>query len=199
MLIIFSVSLMTGSIFVVFKEKKKIIGVTLLVLVVALNFSYFRPEKFFPLTDSELLSGAKWDAQIKRSIFDFLPKSAKAPPAELAKVRFEVLSGKAEISGWREGSNWIYFKAGVTEDMRIRLSQYYFPNWQVLVDGQPVEIDYKDDLGLMTISVGQGTHIVEAKLMDTPVRTLANIMTALGVAVLISLGVYWFRKRRVVL
>lgn len=199
MLIIFSVSLMTGSIFVVFKEKKKMIGVTLLALVVILNFSYFRPEKFFPLTDSELLSGAKLEAQIKRSIFDFLPKSAKAPPAELAKVRFEVLSGKAEISGWREGSNWIYFKAGVTEDVRIRLSQYYFPNWQVLVDGQPVEIDYKNDLGLMTISVGQGTHIVEAKLMDTPVRTLANIMTALGVAVLISLGVYWFRKRRVVL
>lgn len=199
MLIIFSLSLMSGSIFAGLKEKKKIVGVAFLVLVVVVNFYFFRPEKFFPLTDGELLTGEKWDAQIKRSIFDFLPKSAKAPPAELAKVRFEVLSGKAEISRWREGSNWIYFKADVREDAKVRFSQYYFPNWRVLIDGQEAEIDYKNDLGLMTIFLGQGVHTVEAKLIDTPVRTLANMMTVAGLAILIFLGLYRLKKKRTML
>lgn len=199
MLVIFSLSLMTGSICVGLKEKKKIVAVIFIVLVVAVNFYFFRPEKFFPLTDSELLSGAKWDAQIKRSIFDFLPKSAKAPPAELATVRFEVLSGKAEISGWREGSNWIYFKADVEGDTKVRLSQYYFPNWQILVDGQETEIDFKNDLGLMTISFNKGAHTIEAKLMDTPVRTLANMITVTGLTILIFLGVLRLKKKRTVL
>lgn len=197
MLVIFSLSLMSGSILVGLKDRKKIVGVILLILVVAVNFSYFRPEKFYPLTDSQLLSGKNWDSQIKRSIFDFLPKSANAPPAELAEVRFEVLSGKAEISKWREGSNWIYFKADVEGDAKVRLSQYYFPNWRVLIDGQEAEIDYKNDLGLMTISLGQGARTVEAKLIDTPVRTLANMMTVVGVAVLIFLNAYWLKQRRV--
>ena len=199
MLIIFSLSLMSGSLILCLKEKKKIAIMIFLVLVVVVNFSFFRPEKFFPLTDSELLSGAKWDAQIKRSIFDFLPKSAKAPPAELATVRFEVLSGKATISGWREGSNWIYFKADVEEDTKFRLSQYYFPNWRILLDGHETEIDSKNDLGLMTITLNKGAHTVEAKLWDTPVRILANSITVAGLAVLIFLGLYKLKRKRIVL
>ncbi len=196
MLVIFSISLMVGSVFQGLKEKKRIFGVIFIITLVIFNFSFFRPEKFFPLTDSELLRGEKFDSQIKRSIFDFLPKSAKAPPAELATYRYEVLLGKAEVSGWREGSNWIYFKADIKEDAKVRLSQYYFPNWQIKVNGQPAEIDYKNDLGLMTISLGKGFHTVEAKLLDTPVRSTGNMMTIAGLLTLFLLGLYQVKVRK---
>ncbi|OGE72419.1 hypothetical protein A3H40_04205 [Candidatus Daviesbacteria bacterium RIFCSPLOWO2_02_FULL_38_15] len=177
-LIIFFISLMSGSLFTLNFKKKNLLWGFLIILVVVLNFSYFRPEKFIQTNDKRLLSGRDWDRQIKRSIFDYLPIYAKEPPAELATVRYQIITGDSKISDFKEGSNWLTFKTETRSHTIIRLSQYYFPNWRIDVDGKPINVEYENNnLGLMTIILGKGNHIVEARLYDTPIRSISNIIT----------------------
>lgn len=152
----------------------------LVFLVCFYSFSFFRPEKFLDTTDVQLLSGMNWDKQIKRSIFDYLPKSAAAPPAELAISRYEILTGESEISNFKEGSDWIMFDTQTKKHTIIRLSQYYFPNFKVFDNNQEIHVDYENSLGLLTFILGEGQHSIYAKLYNTPVRILANSITVIG-------------------
>lgn len=183
LIIIFFVSFLSGSSMLVNFKRKNLLWIALVFLVVILNFSYFKPEKFIQTDDEKLLKGQDWDRQIKRSIFDYLPIYAQEPPAELAKERYEILTGDSQIFDFKEGTNWISFKTETRSHTIIRLSQYYFPDWKIYVDGQEVRMEYKNNsLGLMTIILGKGDHTVYARLYDTPIRSIANIISLVGFA-----------------
>lgn len=198
MIIIFFLSFLSGSIFLLVHEnKKKIIWVLLVITVIAFNFSHFRPEKFLQVNEQSFLSGPGWDQQIKRSIFDFLPIYAEAPPAALAATPYEVLTGDTIVMNFSQGSNWIAFQTDTKSHSIIRISQYYFPEWKVRVDGREVPVDYKNnDLGLMTILLGEGVHTIDARLYDSPTRIVSNWITVSGIVLLIFLILTQISKTR---
>ena len=206
LIVIFFISLSVGSFFLLNLKKKKLVWAILIFGVVALNFSYFKPEEFIQTSDEKLLSGKDWDKQIKRSIFDYLPIYAKEPPAQLAAERFQILTGESKIYDFREGTNWLSFKAETKSHTIIRLSQYYFPDWKIFVDGTETKVEYNDNsLGLMTLILGKGNHEIWGRLYDTQIRVIANIISlmALGVAALLLLvssqrvchWITYYRKR----
>lgn len=197
MLIIFLISFICGSAILLPIKKIKYLFIALVILVVTLNFSYFRPEKFIQTNDAKLLSGADWDKQIKRSIFDYLPIYAKEPPAELATARYQILTGDSKVYDFQEGTNWINFKTENKGYTIIRLSQYYFPVWRIFVDGKEVKFDYENNtLGLMTIILGEGKHTINARLYDTPVRSISNFLTLAVSVLVLFLFVSQFTKVR---
>ncbi len=197
LLIIFFISFISGSFFLTFLKDKKYIWVSLFILVVVLNFFYFKPEKFIQTSDQDLLTGKNWDKQIKRSIFDYLPIYAKEPPAELATQRYEILTGDTKILDFKEGTNWISFKTETKTHSIIRLSQYYFPDWKIFVDGKEINVEYKNNsLGLMTIILGEGNHTVSARLYDTPVRSISNILTVTVASLMLFLFIIQFSRVR---
>lgn len=196
-LVIFFISLSAGSFFLTNFKHKKGMWIILIFAVVVLNFPYFKPEKFIQTNDGKLLTGKDWDKQIKRSIFDYLPIYAKEPPAELAKERYQILTGDSRVFDFKEGTNWFSFKTETNSHTIIRLSQYYFPDWKIYLDGKETQAEYKNNnLGLMTLILGEGNHIVSARLYDTPIRAIANLITLLGVAVSVILFLLSFQKIR---
>lgn len=196
-LIIFLTSFLSGSIFVLNFKKKYLLWIVMVILVVVSNFSYFKPGKFIQTTDQKLLTGENWDKQIKRSIFDYLPIYAKEPPAELATAHYEVLTGDSKVYDFNKGTNWITFKTVTNSHTIIRLSQYYFPNWEVTVDGKKTNVEYKNNnLGLMTIILGKGNHEISARLYDTPIRSFANILTLVGFSISAFFFITSFSKVR---
>lgn len=197
MLITFFISLIAGSFYASNCKYKNQIWVILIFAVVLFNFSYFRPANFLQTNDKARLSGKDWDTQIKRSIFDYLPIYAKEPPAELAKTRYEILTGDSRVYDFKEGSSWISFRTKTGSHTIIRLSQYYFPNWKVFVDNQEVQVEYKNNsLGLMTFILGKGDHTVHARFYDTQIRTLSNLISLIGFTASIILLLVSFPKFR---
>lgn len=198
MVVIVFVSFVTGAVVLIFSKRQvTIIWTILLILVVLANFSYFRPEKFIQTTEEELLTGDNWERIIKRSIFDFLPIYAKEPPAELAKERYQIIVGEVEISDFAKGSNWLKFKADVKSHTIIRLSQYYFPNWKIFVDGKEAKVEYTNNsLGLMTLILGEGKHEIFGKLYDTEIRKISNIITIASSGLFLILFITQFKKVR---
>jgi hypothetical protein len=185
-LVILCISVLAGSIFLWLKDNRKV-WFALALLVVTLNFSYFKPEKFIQTTDAQLLQGADWRRQIMRSIFDYLPISAKEPPADPAPGRYTIITGESKVYDFVQGTNWLQFKTDTSTHSIIRLSQYYFPDWRIFVDGKEVKFEYKNNsLGLMTIILGEGHHEIFGKLYDTPIRSVSNLITLVaGVLVII--------------
>lgn len=198
-IVIFAISLISGCVLLLTKNAKQkiIFWVALVCLIFIANFSFFKPEKFIYITDQELLSGKNWDKQIKRSIFDYLPIFAKEPPVELATTRYDILTGDAQVSDFKEGTNWISFKIDTKGHTIIRLSQYYFPEWKIKVNNEEIKFNYKNNhLGLMNFILGKGSYKVEARLFDTPIRKIANILTIIAFLITLILLVFQIKLLR---
>ncbi len=193
---IFGISLLVGSLGQTLTGRKKGFLISLLVVVVLFNFNFFRPEKFLDVTDQQMFSGKSWTDLLGHSIFDYLPIYAEAPPATLATQPYQVLAGHLDVSNYHQGTDWIYFNVDAHEHSILRLSQYYFPNWRIFVDGKQVPIEYKNPLGLMTIIVGVGQHDVYAKLADSTLRTVGNMMSLVGFTMLIIIGLIQLKSLR---
>lgn len=110
---------------------------------------------------------------------------------------YEILTGETKVTNFKKGSNWLSFKAESSSHTIIRLSLYYFPVWKVFVDGQEIKIEYKDNnMGLISFILGKGNHLVEARLYNTLIRTLSNLLTLGGVGITFILFLLSFVKFR---
>lgn len=119
---------------------------------------------------------------------NYLPVNVEEKLPQVPASRFEILTGQANITDYREGSNWINMKVETQGHTIIRLSQYYFPLWKIFVDGEEISVDYKNNsMGLMTFILGKGNHTINARMFDTPIRTLANLMTEAGMVLTVLL------------
>ncbi|HNT77416.1 MAG TPA: hypothetical protein PKH77_20575, partial [Anaerolineae bacterium] len=66
------------------------------------------------------------------------------------------------------------------EDFRARWLGLYFPGWQARVDGDPaVQVAPEEDTGLLTFLVPAGTHTVQVRFGETPLRRTANLVSSL--------------------
>jgi hypothetical protein len=65
----------------------------------------------------------------------------------------------------------------------------YFPGWHGYVDGQSAAVTATPGLGLVSVAVPYGSHIVQLRFEDTALRTASRIISAIsGVALLVLVG-----------
>lgn len=174
-----------------FNPKKASIffGIVLIVLVFILHASFFKPKFWVDLSDKDKFSGASWEKQLTISIFDYLPIYAKFPPIQKAPDVPEVLEGKANFLSYKKGSNFQIGEVHVEEEALIRLPLFDFPGMTAYVDGKKVNHVNNDCrnqefcLGLITFSLSEGRHIIEARLKNTPVRTIGNTLTLVSILI----------------
>ena len=192
--VIFSSSLAVGSFFYGTKRKS-----LLLILLITLFFGinifyrpYFRIEKPIPLTDKEKLSGALLDLQRTAGIFDYLPKTAKFPPGTGAKEEIEVISGYINQKSFTRGTNWLRAEIESTGTATLRLPIFDFPKWRVFINKKEIKFNNEqssptdeNDLGQPTFEVAEGTHTIYAKLYDTPVRIISNLISLIALSALV--------------
>lgn len=192
-------SFVAGSIFFIIKSKNLRIFLFFLLTIAAFiySFSYFRPEKFFNYTDQQLLSKKEFNRQSFRSIYDYLPISSKAPPAGPVSFPFEIITGLSDVSNFEKGTDWFKFNTFTRSHSIIRVSQYYFPGWRIKVDGKDINIDYNNEFGLMTILLGEGNHQITGRLYNTPVRSIGNALSLIGIVTFFICILLAFKTTRV--
>lgn len=185
--VIFTSSLTAGSFFYGTKRKSLLI-IFSVVLFLGINIfyrSYFRIERPIPLTDQQKLSGALLDLQRTAGIFDYLPKTAKFPPGTGASEEVEVISGGASQKSFQRGTNWLKADIVATSSATLRLPIFDFPQWRIFVDKKEIKFDNENDLGQPTFSLAEGTHNIYARLYDTPVRIISNLISLISLSVLV--------------
>lgn len=113
--------------------------------------------------------------------YGYLPIYAKEYPAKSKLERYQVLAGSAFVSDFKSGTNWFSFRIESKERTIVRISQYYFPEWKIYVNGKDTEFEYEDNsLGLMSLILGEGSFFIQGYLYNTPIRVIANMISLLS-------------------
>jgi hypothetical protein len=81
-----------------------------------------------------------------------------------------------------------YRKAEVTVQSNgfLRVSEVYYPGWQIRIDGKPVKI-YKSDLAWMAVNISKGIHVVEM----IPKSLYLDKAELISYPMMVLLGLYW--------
>lgn len=178
----------------IFKLKTSIVyGLILVIACLALYLPFFRPNKWYDITDSQKFEGASWEKQLTISIFDYLPIYAQFPPTSAAPENPETLEGNAEFRNPQKGSDYKSWNVDVKEPSLIRAPIFDFPGMEVFVDGVKIN-HWNNDCrgeefchGLVTFNISPGYHNILIKLSNTPVRSLGNIITIFSFILLLIL------------
>jgi hypothetical protein len=163
-------------------------------LVITLNWNFFKPTFQGPLTDGQKFSGEAWRIQSQAGILDYLPIEAKDDPPKKRETVADVIEGKGKIVKIDKGTNWLRFSTeGEVEKVRINI--FNFPRWRAMVDGEEakVYVDPEEIYGLMYIDLPEGNHNVYLKLYDTPIRKISNLISVLTLAGILSF-VIWKKR-----
>ncbi|MBI2268173.1 MAG: hypothetical protein HYU80_01855 [Candidatus Blackburnbacteria bacterium] len=199
---IFSFSILAGGLIMLLQSLKRstllgFVTVVLVVTVIVANREFFRPEKMGPLTDKEKFSAAAWELQQTAGIYDYLPRGAKTAPKESQKTVADVIYSEGQITDSSQGTSWAKFNVNIgSDEAKVRINIFQFPNWKVFVDKKEVEtyIDEKEEWGRMYITIPQGEHEIAVHLYNTPVRTLGNTISLVSWLALLTAPV-WRKKR----
>lgn len=72
-------------------------------------------------------------------------------------------------------------------DRAVRFRQYYFPGWQATVNGEPAEIYPDEQIGLITIDLPAGEHIVTLKYVGTMTQLVATVISMMSIVICLGL------------
>jgi hypothetical protein len=184
-LAVLSLSFVSGS----FPLKTNIWLYLIIFLIIILNINYFREDIWYPnLTDKQKLSGNELIRQTAAGLMDYWPKFSKNYPNSYASVQPQILFGSSQISFFQKSSRQLALDISVnSKTSLIQLPLVYYPRWLLTIDKSPLPYYIDHDLGLITILVPQGQHHLRLNFVNTPLRTLANLISLVS---FLSLVVY---------
>lgn len=175
---VFSLALLGGTVLV----RKKTTALSIGVLAIAAILSsvvFFRP----PLGMDQIDETYYWNYPLNTTYFGETDVIWSAGPAgSYPTSRFDVIGGKGTISDPVKKGTVHTFTVNAETDVQVVDRTQYFPGWRAIVDGQKVPIEFQDQnwRGLITFPVSSGTHHVQVLWGESPVRRVADTITALS-------------------
>jgi len=86
------------------------------------------------------------------------------------------------------------FEYSAVEDGKIQVNTFTFPGWETYLNGNEIGYNDMNKLRLITVDVPRGKGIVELKLTDTNIRKIANILSGIGIILVLILLPFYNRK-----
>jgi len=176
----FFASLIGGYSLNLFKSTKlKIIFSIIIISALLITEGYkFKPKEMLQnYTPSvyDLQDTTTWEYQ-------YLPIWLSKPIENTFTQKVEVLTGKAEIKIISPRPDDYRFRAVAEGYSRLRFNTYYFPGWNLYVDGKLETIDFHNENNLITFIITPGVHDIRLRFEDTPIRRTGNIISVLSLA-----------------
>ncbi len=159
-----------------------------LAALISLNAQFFYEDLWFAEGDAQQFSGNRFEFHASSAVSDFWPVTAPKTPIHLAPLQPLILEGS--------GSGQLISKTSNTGDYQLTIQSpkaevsipiVYFPGWQATLNNQPVTIYPKGEYGLITLPVSQGQSQVKVHFVNTPIRTLGNVISLFTILVFIGL------------
>jgi len=167
-------------------------------MTIVLSQDYFKPERYLEVNDSDYTSEEDLKWRVSGLSFEFVPKGVATKLSdidttqlditqeEIAKSSHQVLSGDLEV---KEIKNLPHKKIFETKgEGELRVNVYHFPGWRAFIDKEEIKIKETGKLKLVTLDLPAGEHQVEVVFANTPVRSLANIISLAAIAILLIGG-----------
>jgi hypothetical protein len=144
------------------------------------------PESFWAFDRDTGQAGSTWAGEfIPVWVTEQRWALGRAPDQPSAPVDSSFAAPKVTAAVIRP--DWIELDVDSQHPWPLRTHAFYFPGWQVRIDGHPVETQATGDLGLVSAEVPAGRHQVRIRFETTPPRCAARWVSLAAWAVLVVL------------
>lgn len=164
---------------------RKIIFVVLLGLVIYANRNHWHINEVFNPGEDYFLNLKTTST----SYGEHLPKWG-AVAERKSPGKFQYVSGPGRVNIKVDKSNFILAQVEASTPSKLVLNQYYFPGWEIAVDGKKVKFDYLTDTksyGLPVFDIQAGSHSVKAEFKNTSDRNWADTISFIGLAIWVGI------------
>jgi hypothetical protein len=175
---------------------KQIVPPACIALILLFNYSHATPQDYYTETDEAFSSGNIISKGLEVSTAkEFRPRWVVSDARMSAYPTLVVIDTNAQYVELLHTSAEHRFRIEGQRQSLLRLNIHYFPGWKIFIDGAEAPIDFSNPSGLIYFSVPAGVHEIDAKFMNTPVRTVAEFISLAGL-ILLLLASFFFRKPR---
>ena len=182
--LIVALSFLSSYIVSFFTNSKKWIVICILVFVLLLNSSeYLAPSKFFDKGEN-FYSTNEATTTVQN---EYMPIWVKNMPFEHFKNKVELLNGAGQLNNIIYNSNKITFSSAGHDQLKVRINTIYYPGWQAYIDSRAININYKNDNGVMDIIIPPGNHNVKLFFGETSLRLFSDVLSILSFLILLFL------------
>jgi 4-amino-4-deoxy-L-arabinose transferase-like glycosyltransferase len=162
------------------------------------GMGHARPEGYYDTTDAEYSPAAIAATGIEvttareyEPIWAASRPEAPAPANRLLLIGGKVRVLKSQVTGHR--IEWLIEADGPAQ---LRAATYYYPGWQLTVDGERRPVSVQNPYGLMDFTLESGVHKVALEFGSTPLRWWAAAISVVALALLVATVVWgWWRRR----
>ena len=139
-----------------------------------------------------------------------------------AQIKYKMTPGVENIPKWAH--NWLDLREGLPPDpvsfavgnvaysvrlwepqkrivqyassmpSRVRISTFYYPGWELSLDGMKVVTDIEEISGAIVADIPAGMHIIKLQFVDTPVRRFAQWLSVFFLFLLFVLSILFHRR-----
>ncbi|MCH7952013.1 hypothetical protein IH980_04735 [Patescibacteria group bacterium] len=201
---VFSASLLASFLLATFPKKSILFGV-LMFFVFYSNRNHLRINKTQVLSDEFFLTYAETASWRD----EFLPRWRMTNQLQYIEKDFKIKEGKLTVEPLEVLTHRLSFRVEAQEQGRIGIHRLYFPGWKVALDGKPLTLGeeyeisgdiqletettpYVDRSGFIGVKLPLGTHTLEARFSETPLRKAGFTFSLVGL--LLSVGLISQRK-----
>lgn len=187
-LAVFCFSFISGNITALIPRRFLLVFTFFLILtVVIINLPYFREDIWYQnLTDAQKLSPAEVVRQSGAGLKDYWTKSSALFPQEFAPLLPIAVNGQIQNIQYHKTSKSLQGQIFITSPSAVIIfPQAYFPQWKLYLNGRISNYQIDPKLGQLQISLPKGDYYYTFRFSDTPIRTIANILSVFGITLYI--------------
>ncbi len=180
------------------KDKAAILVVVAIVgAFVLLQSRLFTPETFVTNTDQYYRTDAEFiRSDMSKTLNDYLPRdqtdNPTTPLGSDERLTVEPFSG-AKVSNVVDRGYMVTAQIDCQASCPVSVNIFEFPGWRATIDGKTANLATDDFFHTYFLRVPQGTHAIDLRLEDTPVRKVGN---SLSIVALIA--ILWITGRQYV-
>lgn len=192
-----------------FKKITPAFLITVFITLIALNIWHYHPSEYKYVSDERYLELYFADRTLLESgergylskdylnfTEDFIPPTiwAQNRPKDLErKVYFASDSGTVDFKA--EGLGYEINYASDKDD-KIVVRRAYFPGWEANSAGQKINVEAFSTLGMLAVPVSEGSGSIKVQFKNTPIRFIANSISAVAGVIILVLLTYQLIRRK---
>jgi len=185
------------------KTVHTLVTLGLIVVLIAANLGWFFPASCAAPADTSPAAMIAWERMTDTlgmtAKGEYLPiwverfpestamDAAYAAGSAIVRLDIDTLPSGATVTHAAYGALRAVIDLTTPEAFQARYLAFYYPGWQATVDGVRVEVMPEAETGLLTFPVPAGAQRVEVWFGETPLRLVADGISALSLVLLVGL------------
>lgn len=164
------------------------------IFVIFRNVGFYKSAYNYDFTEKYLSEKyLKWDSTIRGD--EYLPKEFVIPikENEISDGSIKTNKGVNVKILFHKSNEMVIEFENKNKDLQVNFPITNFPGWKMFVNGKEERITVQTKFNLISGNFGKGKYFVQVKFVNTPVRSIGNLISLIGLVSLICLIVKRFQ------